>query len=237
MGAGAGWDREHGRVVLMPAPLENFLRLVTSGNVTLTPEMYAHFGGGDILKELQKYDPNAAFSEVRSGPDSDAMGMRLDVDLTKLPKSDRGMAGFDLNPSNLHENLKTNKPVAHDSIYGDVRNSGEFADDSRTLLETLGPLFVSMVAPMAGGALAGAGIGGGTAAVTGSGLGGAASIPGWAAQGIKALPSLARQVDNGGLNLMSILSLLAGPAAGAAGVNPNLVKGALTLAQLAKGRP
>lgn len=221
----------------MPAPLEAFLRLVTSGHAnTLTPEMYQHFGGADILKELQKYDPNAAFSDVQAGPDSPERALRLDVDLSKLPKSDRGMAGFDLNPSNLHENLKTNRPAASDSVYGDVRNSGEFADDSRTLLETLGPLFVSMVAPMAGGALAGAGIGGATSAVTGSGLGGAATIPGWAAQGIKALPSLARQADNGGINLMSLLSMIAGPAAGMAGVNPAVVKGALTLAQLARKR-
>ena len=223
----------------MPAPLETFLHLVTSGHNVLTPEMYAHFGGDAILKELQKYDPNARFTQTQIGSEGPETGMRLDFDAALLPKSDRGLAGFDLNPSNLHENLRTNRPADEDEVYGSVRNSREFAPDQEALWTKLAPLLVTMGAPMAGAALAGAGIGGAglTAAATGSGVGGAATIPQWAAQLIGKAPSLAQKGANGGFDLMSVLSLLAGPAAGMTGVNPNIIKGGLTLAQLAKGRP
>lgn len=220
----------------MPAPLETFLHLVTSGHNVLTPEMYQHFGGDAILKELQKYDPNARFTETLMGSEGSDTGMRLDFDATLLPKSERGMAGFDLNPSNLHENLRTNRPAGDDDVYGSVRNSSEFAPDQEALWTKLAPLVVSMGAPLAAGALAGAGIGaaGMTAGVTGSGLGGASSIPSWAAKLIGQAPSLAKQQANGGLSLMSILPTLAGYGGQAAGINPNVIKGALTLAQLAK---
>ena len=68
------------------APLEMFLRAVTSGNTTFTPEMYQHFGGDDILKNLQKYDPSATWTSVASGGEGQPEGMRLDFDVTKLPK-------------------------------------------------------------------------------------------------------------------------------------------------------
>lgn len=233
----------------MPAPLENFLHLVTSGNVALTPEMYQHFGGDAILAALQKYDPNARFNDVKMGSqeggEGEWMGKQLAFDASKLPTSKGGMAGYDLNPSNLHENVMNKGGVYEDDAYGSVTNSANFAPDKVKLWTKIAPLLVTMGAPMAGGALAGMGIGGAaglTAGVTGSGLGGAASIPSWAAKIVGQAPSLAKSYGQGGENalLSSILNMALGMGGGAlgsaAGINPNLVKGALTLGQLARKR-
>lgn len=234
------------------APLEAFLRMYTGGNGTLTPEMFQHFGGDDILRQVQKYDPGARWvddaitSGGEAGSGTEVAGKRLDFDMSKLPGSKRGSEGLhDLNPSNLHANLKRPGSSAYDDpIYGSVRNSAEFAPDDRTLLEIIGPLLVSLAAPMAGAGLAGMGIGaaGGTAGVTGGIAGlGAGNI---AAGGAKSLftsllqkaPGIARGQSRG-FNPNALLSAALQYGGSAAGINPNITSGAMTLAKLSKGRP
>jgi hypothetical protein len=219
----------------MPAPLEAFLHAVTSGHNVLTQEMYDHFGGDAILDALRKYDPDARFTETQMPGEGNGIGYRLDFDASKLPASKGGMAGYDLNPSNLHDNVKNPGAVYDDPVYGSVTNSANFYKDADPLWTKLAPIAVGMLAPMAGAALAGAGIGGTaglTAAATGSGLGGAATIPSWAAQLIAKSPQLAGQIDNG--QWQSALQSVLMQAGGAAGLPMNTIKAGLTLAQLAR---
>ena len=146
----------------MPAPLEMFLRAVTSGNTTFSPEMYAHFGGDDILTQVQKYDPNAKWvdSEIGGGEGgAQGMGKRLDFDITKLPTSKKGTAGYDLRPANLLT-AKPGSVAAQDDVYGSVRNSSEMYAKAG-LLEQMAPYIAAMIAaggPALGGALAGMGL-------------------------------------------------------------------------------
>lgn len=234
----------------MPAPLENFLRAYTSGMTALTPEMYDHFGGDDILEQIRKFDPNAKWKDdvLTSGGEAGSGGIaakRLDFDISKLPGSQRGSAGlYDLAPSNLHANLKNPNLAAYDDpVYGSVRNSREFAPDKMTLLEIIGPLLVSLAAPMAGSALAGMGIGaaGGTAGVTGGlaglGAGNIASggVPTWLTKLAYKAPGIARGQANG-FNPGALISTGIGLGAGELGINPNITSGAMTLGQLARGR-
>ncbi len=220
----------------MPAPLETFLHAVTSGHNVLTQEMYDHFGGDAILDALRKYDPDARFTETRMGGDDDRIGYRLDFDWSKLPETKAGK-GWSLNPSNLHDHVKNPNAVYDDPVYGKVTNSANFYKDADATWTKLAPIAVGMLAPMAGAALAGAGIGGTaglTAGVTGSGLGGAGTIPAWAAKLIAKAPQLAGQIDNGQWqNALQSILMQAGTAAG---LPMNTIKTGITLAQLAKGR-
>lgn len=230
----------------MPAPLESFLRLVTSGNNVLDDELYQSFGGESILDALRQYDPDAHFTDTmiseagnEAGTPSGKMGKRLDFDWSKLPKSKAG-SDFSINPSGLHDQVLDSSKVYDDPVYGKVTNSGNFAPDKTTALEIIGPLLVSLGAPMVGGALAGAGIGGAaglTAGVTGSGLGGAASVSPLTAGAIKTLPSVARSIDqNGGFDPASLGRIIASYGASAAGLSPYIVPAITTLASLAGQR-
>lgn len=220
----------------MPAPLETFLHAVTSGHNVLSQEMYDHFGGDAILEALRKYDPDARFTETRMGGDDDRIGYRLDFDWSKLPETKAGK-GWSLNPSNLHDHVKNPNAVYDDPVYGSVTNSANFYKDADATWTKLAPIAVGMLAPMAGAALAGAGIGGTaglTAGVTGSGLGGAGTIPAWAAKLIAKAPQLAGQIDNGQWqNALQSILMSGGTAAG---LPMNTIKAGITLAQLAKGR-
>lgn len=229
----------------MPAPLETFLAAWRSGQNVLTPEMYEYFGGDAMLEQLRKYDPNATFTDTATygGEGGDGpMGKRLDFDITKLP-SVQGIAPYDLILSNAHERIKDPSKVYDDPNYGSVTKVGNFYKDPDAKWTKFAPLFVSLLAPMAGGALAAAGIGAGaTAGVTGAAAGlGAGNIAMGGketllTQLMRKVPNLARQVgDNpNGITLQSLLPLLLQYGGQAAGVNPNIVKGGLTLAQLAK---
>lgn len=237
----------------MSAPLENLLRMLVSGYGAMPMDVYQASGGEGALDEIRKFDPNAHWADELLTEDGNEAGTpgkagkRLVVDISKLPTSKRGTAGFDLSPADHFESVKRGAPNAErNEFYGAVRNSNEFAGQKGTLLEILGPLFVSMVAPMAGAGLAGAGIGlgaGGTSAATGAaaGLGagniaagGTASFAGTAA---RQLPSLLRSYSqNGGISWQQLASMLAAPGAEAAGINPNYLKAAMTMAQLARGR-
>ena len=225
----------------MAAPLEDFLRAYTSGANVFTPEMLDHFGGEqNLLSALRTFDPNAKASitetsggEGGSGP----MGVRFDFDVSKAPKSKGGTLGLDLRNSNFGQ-LKDPGAVYDDAAYGKVTNSANVVKPKDPLWVHLAPLLVSLAAPAAGAALAGAGIGGTaglTAAATGSGLGGAANAPGWLTSLASKAPNLARTVANGKFDPLSLLMQYgAGPAGNALGVDPNVVKAGLTLGQLAR---
>ncbi len=230
------------------APLADFLSAVTTGNNVLTPEMYAYFGGDNILSELRKYDPEARFTDIdNSGNDSGAYsGKRLDFDWNKLPKSKAG-SDFSINPSNLHDTVLNPGAVYDDPVYGKVTNSGNFAPDKKTALETYGPLVmaaITMGAGALGAAPAMAGVAGGTAGVTGGAAGLAAGniATGGAGSFLTTLlsksPQLAKQLtqSGGNFNIMSLLPLLAQYAGGAVGIDPNITKTGMTLAQLANQR-
>ena len=229
----------------MPAPLETFLAAYRSGHNVLTPEMYAYYGGDNLLNEIRKFDPNATFSDVQAGPDSPERGMRLDFDINKLPAVN-GIAPDKLMLSNAHDRVKDPSKVYNDPNYGSVTDGRNFYKDQDAEWTKYAPLVVSLLAPMAGGALAAAGIGaaGGTAGVTGAAAGlGAGNIAMGGketllTQLMRKVPNLARQAgDNpNGITLQSLLPMLLQYGAGAAGVNPNITKAGMTLAQLAKQR-
>lgn len=226
----------------MPAPLEGFLRAITSGHNVMTQEVLDSFGGESILDALRKYDPDARLVETQITQGGEAggdgvQGYRLEFDWSKLPASKAG-SDWSINPSNLHDKVKNAGAVYDDPFYGEVTNSANFYEDADKLWTKLAPIAVSMIAPMAGGALAGMGIGGTaglTAAATGSGLGAATSaIPQWALNIIKQSPSLAAKLKNGADWKEVLLSQAMGPASNAVGIDPRIIKAGLTLAQLAR---
>lgn len=222
----------------MPAPLETFLHAVTSGHNVLSQEMFDHFGGEAMLDALRKYDPEARFTETQMPGENNGTGYRLDFDWSKLPESKAGK-GVALNPANLHDNVKNKAAVYDDPVYGKVTNSANFYKDADAEWTKYAPLAVSVLAPMAGAALAGAGIGGAaglTAGVTGSGLGGAATIPKWAATLVSKAPQYAGQLANGNLDATALLKTLASYGATAAGAPSWAVSGGSTLASLLKNR-
>jgi hypothetical protein len=228
----------------VPAPLEMFLRAATSGHGTITPELWQHFGGDQIVEQLKKYDPNVSVIEEDIGggeAGSSGKGFRINVDMTKLPRSKKGTPGLDLRASNFlpDERVLPGSEAYHDEVYGDVRNSKEFSKAKPSWWEIAAPIAVSMVAPMAGAALAAGGIGGAagmTAAATGSGLTGINSmnLPQWLIQAMAKAPQTAGQISKGNFDPLGMLLSAGGSALG---VDPNLMRGGSTLAQLAmRGR-
>lgn len=220
----------------MPAPLEGLLKYLASGyqNQAADDSTINAFGGDDMLKAAQQYDPNAHWQTVAGGDNGN--GRSLVVDIEKLPASQGGKAGYDLRASNHATKLKDPSKVYEDDVYGSVTNSKNFYKEQDAAWTKIAPLLVTMVAPMAGAALAGAGIGGAaglTAGVTGSGLSGASStLPSWLTSQMSKLPQTAQAVNEGRWNPMSLL----GSAGQAFGINPNLVSGGVTLANMVKGR-
>lgn len=229
------------------ADLAGFLRALQSGHNTLSPEMYAHFGGDDILSKIQKFDPGAKWSDSAMGGGEGGegpMGKRLDFDITKMPKpkntdllNARAVADND-------ENLINKNYKWDDENYGSISTSKNI-DHHVDNIEKYGPaiaaMMIGMGGPMLGAALMGAGIGGGagfTSAVTGgaAGLGSgaipgamgagtftAANAPGWLQQLAKpsSVRSIGNQIHGGRFNPMSA----AGTAAGASGMSLSQLAG------------
>lgn len=232
--------------------------MATSGQGTVTPEMWAHFDGDQMLEHLKKYDPNAKIitEDIGGGEGgSQGKGFRVEMDTSKLPKSTAGTLGLDLRESNFGQ-LKNPNGVVHDENYGDVTNSANIVKPKDPAWTHYAPLAIAAIASMgaalpaaaaAEGVGAGAGAWGGaaladgagtgiasglTSAVTGSGLTGinTAGMPSWLVQLASKSPTLARQIADGNFNPLSLL-----PVAGnAVGINPSLVSGGMTLAQLAR---
>jgi hypothetical protein len=183
------------------ADLASFLRQYHSGQGTMTPEMYAHFGGDDILAQLKKFDPNAGVTDtsIGGGEGGDGqMGKRLDFDISKLPSSKSGLDVLDMRTTSGAKEkdgytfLRNKDAVFQDENYGEIthaKNIGKNSDFLDKYGPMIGPLLVSMVAPMAapamfgamsGGVLGAGALGAGfTSGVTGGAAGlGAGSIPG-----------------------------------------------------------
>jgi hypothetical protein len=232
----------------MPAPLSDFLRLISSGNTTLSPELYQAFGGDSILAELQKFDPNAKFSDVQGQATGGEQGggpmeKRLDFDVSKLPKTKAGEF-WEIGNSAARPLVNPNA-VVNDDVYGSVTNSANYQKQNDPAWVKLAPLAVTLLAPYAGGALAAAGIGaaGGTAAVTGAAAGlnavniatgAGATVGGTTANALRQLPNMARGYgQTGKLNPLGMVQSLVAPAASEFGIDPVYVKGAMTLASIA----
>lgn len=209
----------------------------------LSPELVDLYGGKDaILKALQSFDPDAKLTETEtSGGEggNGPMGVRLDFDVSKAPKSQGGTLGYDLRASNFGK-LKDPSAVYDDANYGSVTNSANVFKPTDPLWTKLAPIAVSVLAPYAGAALAASGIGGMaglTAAATGSGLGGASSLPSWLTSQIAKAPSYARSLANGGNPLSMLTNAALGQgfnaAGNALGIDPSWLKNGYTLAQLA----
>lgn len=230
----------------MPAPLEGFLRAITSGNNVMTQEVLDAFGGESIIEQLRKFDPDARLVESRitsggeagwggeNAPDG-VKGYRLEFDWSKLPRSKAG-SDWSINPADHRGGHLINPSAVYDDpVYGKVTNSGNLRPDKEALWTKLAPIAVSMLAPMAGGALAGMGIGGSaglTAAATGSGLTGVGTLPKWMVQLISKAPNMASGARNNGME--ALLPFLLSAGGNATGINPNIIKAGLTLAQLAR---
>lgn len=215
----------------MAAPLAGLLNYLQSGYGTLSPEMYAHFGGDDILAQVQKYDPSARWTD-------DEGGKRLDYDPSKLPKAN-GLEAYTLKPGNWGEKGTARGAAFDDANYGNVIDSKYVNMKNDPIWVKLAPLLVSLAAPAAGSALAGMGLGGAgmTAAATGSGLTGASSLPSWVTNLIGKAPNIARSAASGSFDPLSMLAqYAAGPAGSALGVDPGTLKTVLTLGQLARKR-
>jgi hypothetical protein len=226
----------------MPAPLASILQALQSGSSQFSQDQLDYYGGKDaILSALRSFDPNAQLTETDIGGGeggSQGRGFRFDYDPSKAPKSKGGTLGLDLRASNFGQ-LKNPNAVYDDAAYGKVTNSANVIKAQDPLWVKLAPLLVSLAAPMAGGALAGMGIGGAglTAGVTGSGLGAASSLPSWATNLIGKAPNLARTLASGNFDPLALVAQYGGSAAGnALGVDPNVVKAGLSLGQLARKR-
>jgi hypothetical protein len=205
------------------SPLELFLRAYHSGHFAggLTPEMYAHFGGDEIMRQLQQYDPGAHWEDTLvggggEGAGAGVMGKKF-VGGTPgqiiTPASKSGIDLLNLRPANFGSGgLYRPDMVFNDDIYGQVTHSGNIKDKVEGL-ERYAPYIAAAIAmggPALGGALLAGGLGGVglTSAVTGGAAGlGAGSIPGalgagsfasganapwWAKTGVKAIPTLGR---------------------------------------------
>lgn len=231
----------------MPAPLETFLHQYRSGHTSLTPELYQLYGGDDLLKAIQQYDPGAHWTDTMTGGGEGGEGTaskRLDFDLTKMPtsKMPNGVerAFHELAPSNMTTaGLKNSEYHWGDDLYGDVTDARNVKHKSEGI-EKFAPLIAAAISfggPALAGALAGAGIGGAglTSAATGSGLTGLNSfnLPNWLTQTLGKAPTYGRQLSQGTFDPLSALFNIGGNAAG---INPYLLKGGMTLADLFRAR-
>ncbi len=232
--------------------MEMFLRALTSGHNTLSPEMYQHFGGDDILKQLEKLNPGVKWVDSAIGGGeggSQGMGKKLEFadGLMHVPTPTSGIDFLDLRPSNHgSDGVKDPSKVYHDDEYGEV-TSGQNIKRKVEGIEKYAPLIGAAIAgggPMLGGALLGAGLGGVglTSAVTGGAAGlGAGAIPGalgagtfsgatpsWITNLVKQGPGTLNKIESGNFNPMSLLPLIAQYA----GIPSGATSGAMTLAQM-----
>ncbi len=240
----------------------------------MTDEMYNHFGGDSILAELQKFDPNARITDTStySGEGGEGpMGKRLDYDVSKLPASKSGIDILNMRTTSGakekdgHTFLRDPKAVFDDENYGEIThasNIGKHQDFLDKYGPVIGPLLISIVAPMAapalfgamsGGALGAGALGAGfTSGVTsgaaglgagstpgalGAGTFTAADAPGWA-KGL-AKPSTAQTLGrglssagDGDFDIMKLIPMLASMT----GMDPKLLFALTQGSNLAQGK-
>lgn len=191
---------------VLPADLRAWLMQYYSGYNVLPQEMYDLYGGDDVLAQLQKFDPNARWTQTAQyggeggeGP----MGYRLDFDPSKLPTvggpgGDRTIFETGFRPVFDNDVLRNAEMVYDDPYYGRVTPYQNVQQERDPWWTIAAPIAVSLLAPYAGAALAGAGIGGSaglTAAATGSGLSAASSSAPWWTQIVKRAPQIAEGVS------------------------------------------
>lgn len=200
--------------------LRSWLQQYHSGYNVLPPEMFNMFNGDAILREIQKFDPNARWTQTAQygGEGGDGpMGYRLDYDVTKLPTvggPGGGRSIFETGYVPVQDGATLLHPemTYDDPYYGKITPAQNVKKASDPWWTYAAPIAVGMVAPWAAGALAASGIGGAaglTAGVTGSGLTSGASS--WWSNLLAKAPSTAKQLASGTFN----------PGAFAAGVGAN----------------
>ena len=191
--------------------LQNFLNYYTGGHMGdsggMNQEMYDFYGGDEMLKIMQQFDPNAYWEYMdnttggNEGGPSGQGGYKLNYNQALLPKTKFGDV-FNVKPIADGREVYDDKYVYDDENYGKVTHYKNVKKAKDPMWTKLAPLVVGVGGPMAGDALAGAGIGGAaglTSAVTGSGMGGAAS--GALGKGIssmvRGMPNTAQAAVNG----------------------------------------
>lgn len=191
----------------VPPSLRAWLLQHYGGADVLNQDQYNYFGGDEVLRQVQQFDPNARWTptDIGGGEGGSAgRGVRLDFDISKLPGvggPGGGASLFDTGFRPVYDDSKLYHPdmVYNDALYGNLTPYRNVDQGPAPFLQKYGPLIAAAIAmggPAAAGALAGAGIGGGaglTAAATGSGLSGAAA-PWWATAATKALPGIGKGV-------------------------------------------
>lgn len=202
--------------------LSGFLRYYRSGygNGNTNQEMYDYFGGDDILRALQKFDPDA-----RWNVDEDGVGNKsynLSYDVSKLPSNKFGDF-LNMKPIyNDKNDLYDSKIQYHDDNWGQITHTKNVKKAKDPMWTKVAPLVPGMLAPWAAGMLAAGGIGAGaglTSGVTGSGLAAGAKAPGFLANMVRGLPGIGSNISSG--NWGNLGQTAASVAGGAMGM-PNL---------------
>lgn len=180
--------------------LRSWLLQQKSGYNVLTPEMYNYFGGDEILKQLQQFDPNARWTVSDIGGNEggpSGQGLRLDFDPSKLPGVGGPGAGRSIYDTGFvpvydNSNLHNADMTYDDPYFGRLTPYKNVVKPKADWWEYAAPLAVGLLAPYAAAGLAGAGIGGTaglTSSVTGSGVAaGAGGTPWWAKPVIQTIP-------------------------------------------------
>lgn len=233
----------------MPAPLESFLRYYVSGHgdLPITQEQYDHFGGDDILKAVQKYNPEAKWVDAdigggEAGEYSKGKKLVFGGDgLIHLPTSQSGLDLTNMRPSNFGSaGLHNPDAVYQDENFGSITDAKNLKRKNEGI-EKYAPYIaaaISMLAPVAAPALFGA-LGAGTVAAgatsaatagaaglaagstpgaLGAGTFTAANAPGWASQAAKQATGLVRSTGSQASSGGFDLTSLLGTAASIAGI-------------------
>lgn len=206
----------------MPAPnttpdLSGFLRFYRSGQWSdLDQSQYDYWGGDDILKALQKYDPDARWDY---GVDDNGVktNYNLKYDQSKLPGNKFGDF-LNMKPIYTdHNELYDPKLQYKDENWGQITHTRNVKKPTDPLWTKVAPLVPGIVAPWAAGLLAASGVGaaGLASSVTGSGLAGGAGS-GWGSSLVRGLPGIGRSIASG--DWSNLGQTAAGVAGGAMGV-------------------
>jgi hypothetical protein len=165
--------------------------------------MYDYWHGDEILKQLQKYDPNARVVQVADssggeGGGGSGVGWKFEFDQSKLPAM--GPAGYNVDWAPANRELRNPNLVYNDPIYGPLTPRQNIAKQKDPWWVTAAPLAVAGLATAGAAipALAAGGVAGGTAGVTGGAAGLAAGNIAsgigntWWSQILSKAPQLAR---------------------------------------------
>lgn len=200
---------------LKPA-LRTWLLQQVSGQNVLTPEMYQHLNGDDILAQVQKFDPSARWTlvDISGGEGGSAgQGLRLDFDPAKMPAVAGPGGGRSIYETGLvpvYDDSKLHNPnmIYDDPYYGRLTVAANVVKPKQDWWVTAAPLVIAGLATAGAGIpalAAGGGIAaeGGTAAVTGAAAGldaaniAAGGAGSWWSQLLQKSPSLLNQTPNG----------------------------------------